>query len=118
MGLPESDGETYPEHEPYRFFGLKLDNCGFQDVRLRVDDLIRLENLNGFPEECVQQIKSKVHGGEYIAAMKLTLRKIKESCTADKLTDTWFSDFFEKLEPARVQERLGKGIKFFMSFRS
>ena len=104
----DSGGETYEDQEPYRLFGLKLQKCGFENVRLGLAEKHLLEKLDELPGQSLEEIVSKMSNRLYIAAMKLTLQKFTECLVTNRLSEG-FIDFFKQLKPSDFQERLQKG---------
>ena len=94
---------------------MKLQRCGFEYIQLGLAEKLHLEKLDVLPIQSLEEIRSKIKAELHIAAMKLTLQKFTECLITNMLSDG-FRDFFKKLKPIDVQERIEKGECFVKSF--
>jgi len=98
--------------EPYRFFGLKLENCDFESVRFELKEVALLEKYKLLPTGYIEQIKSEVKKEHYVRAIKLALCLFTNYFTVKTMKQGWFQIIFEKQGSSDYQRRLRKIMEF------
>ena len=84
----DADEDEVEDHRPYRFFGLKLESCGFRDVFLdRQEDCSLFENV--LPSASFQGVQGLAKRNENISSVKCALEKTTECFHSERLQGNW-----------------------------
>ena len=110
VAASDEEEEADERAPPFRFLGLRMDNCRFVDVRLSQANYSNLSSL-GLPDQFIEDMKTlKYNSKGNQSLIKLVLDEITHYFRRGELSDGWFEKYFAALENAEASDRISKGI--------
>ena len=107
--FPDIDKEEARRNAPFRFLGLKLTNCSFEDITYRDIGVINQLAGLGFDETIIRETALKTERCANELITKDILDLITYYFARKQLAKDWFNAFFQSLDLKHVKESTKKG---------